>query len=172
MIITNCAITMQDSEILKPCVMDKNSEDYKKLGKFHTGLDISATNVFTAYKGRVVYIGSENSGRTVVVQTGSSFCVCYKQLKSVTVNMNDMLDKEFFIGSVDKYVHVEVYLKDVSNWPVRLGQETWYKADANLLIYGGLQTKYEYAYKEDYISDWNAPVDESTLSEMTDNSGE
>lgn len=172
MIITNCGITMQDSELLKPCVMSKDDEDYKKLGKFHTGLDIAAMNVFTMYRGRVVYIGSEQSGRTVVVQTGSSFCVCYKRLQTVNVQLNDLLEATCYVGSVDKYVHVEVYLKDISTWPVRLGQETWYKADANLLIYGGLQTLYEYAYKQDYTSDWYDPVDDEAMSEMTDNAEE
>ena len=150
MIIKNCSITMQDAELLKPCVMSKSDPEFKKLNQFHTGLDIKAENVFTVYRGRIVFIGNEDSGRTVVVQTGSSFCICYKRLKSVTVSLNDIVEKWTLVGVADKYVHVEVYLADVSMFPVRIGAADWYKADANLAINGGLQSYADYAYKQTY----------------------
>lgn len=168
MIILNCGITMQDSEVLKPCVMDKNSDEFKRTGEFHTGLDIVAENTNSVYRGRVVYIGNEDSGRTVVIQTGSSFCVCYKRLKTVNVTLNDLIEERCFIGIADKYVHVEVYLKDKSDWPVRIGYETWYKADANLLIQGGLQSLADCAYQQNY-TDFNEFVTETVMNNLTDN---
>lgn len=168
MIILNCGITLEDSELLKDCVMDENSEAFKRTKQYHTGLDIKANNVFAVYRGRVVYIGEEDSGRTVVIQTGSSFCVCYKRLLSVNVTLNDLLEPTYFIGIVDKYVHVEVYSKIRSKWAVRVGSETWYKADANLLINGGLQTYADYAYKQNYL-DFSETVTELVMQNLINN---
>ena len=172
MIIPNCAITMNDAELLKPCVMSKSNPEFKILKKFHTGIDVKANNVFAVYRGRIAYIGYENSGRTVVIQTGSSFCVCYKRLKTVTVSLNDIVEKWYLIGSVDKYVHAEVYTKDISDWPVRIGTEDWYKADATSLIDGGLQDLADYAYIEPYDTYFEDSIDATELDNMINNAGE
>ena len=166
MIITNCAITMCDSELLRQCVMSKDNPEFKKTGQFHTGLDIVASNLFTVYRGRIVFIGNEDSGRTVVVQTGSSFCVCYKRLKQVTVNLNDLVEKWTLVGVADKYVHVEVYTKDYSDFPVRIGNDNWYKADANMILDGSLQSLADYAYKQNYADNANEILDETVISNM------
>lgn len=166
MLITNFGVTMGDSEVLKPCVLSKSDPNFKKLGKFHTGLDLTASNVLNIYRGRVVYIGNENSGRTVVVQTGSSFCICYKRLVNVYVKLNDIIETKCLVGSVDKYVHLEVYLKDKSDWIVRVGPETWYKADANLALNGGLQSLYDYAFTQEYNFTEVVEVDEVGLSNL------
>ena len=164
MVISNCAITLSDAEVIRPCVMSKDSSIFKKTKQYHTGLDIVAENLVAAYRGRIVYIGNETSGRTVVLQTGSSFCVCYKHLKTVTVNLNDLLEKYYVVGIADKYVHVEVYTKDKSIWPVRIGNDTWYKQDANLLFNGGLDRLDMYAYQQEY--NFDVEEDISDLSDM------
>lgn len=172
MIIANCAITLTDAEVLKPCVMSKSDPEFSKLKVFHTGLDISADKVFSLYKSRVAYIGSESSGRTIVLQTGSSFCICYKRMKDIQVELNDILDSMYFVGTVDKYVHVEVYLLEKSNFPVKIGNTTWYKANANLAINGGLSTMDTYSYKETYIYPETQYISDLTNEIMSNNSGE
>ena len=172
MIIANCAITLTDAELLKPCVMSKSDPEFAKLKVFHTGLDISADKVFSVYKCRVAYIGSESSGRTIVLQTGSSFCICYKRMKELQVSLNDILDPTYFVGTVDKYVHMEVYLKEKSQFPVSIGNDVWYKADANLALNGGLSTRDVYSYKETYNYQKTEYVTDLTNSIMNNSSEE
>lgn len=162
---------MQDAELLKPCVMSKDDPEFKKTGKFHTGVDIEAENVFTVYRGRVVYIGNEDSGRTVVVQTGSSFCVCYKRMKYVTLNLNDLVEKWALVGVADKYVHVEVYTKDVTIFPVRIGTDEWYKINANAILDGSLQPLANYAYEQNYDSGLDEALTEDVWNNMIGNEG-
>ena len=163
MSITNCGITGGlPSEILKPCVMSKSDPEFVKLGYLHTGIDITAYHVFSVYKGRIAFIGNENSGRTIVIQTGSSFCVCYKHLKTVEVSLNDIIDPLYCVGDANEYVHVEVYTHTSSDFPVRVGSDTWYKQNANLLGDGSLDISNMQAYKPNYTD-----VDES-ITELTD----
>lgn len=169
-IITNCAVTLQDSKVIKPCVMNRSDPEFAKLKQFHTGLDIEAFHVVAPYKCRIAYIGDESSGRTVVMQTGSSFCICYKHLESVSCSLNDILDPMYFVGNANQYVHVEVYKHTNSDFPVRIGSETWYKHDANLLINGALEVAAMQAYKPTY-TDVDATITELTDSIFRNNAG-
>lgn len=171
MIISNCGITLSDAEVLKPCVMSKTDPNYKKLGGFHTGLDIKAENIFTIYQGRIVYVGKESSGYVVFIQTGDSFCIGYKHLLGVSVNLNDLLEPTYTVGYADKYVHVEVYTREKSIFPVRVGNDTFYKQDANLLFNGGLNTDDMYAYQQNYTDDINMTISDITNSILSNNEG-
>lgn len=127
MVISNCEITKQDSQVLKPCVMSTNDEEYKVTGQFHTGIDLSGNDIYSVYSGTVVYTGEDESGKCVVVQTGSSFCITYKHLDTVDVRMGQNINGGGRLGACLKYVHVELLQKTNSFWPVRIGSDTWYK---------------------------------------------
>lgn len=129
MVISNCEITKQDSKVLKDCVLDKSSELYRVYKEFHTGVDIEGSDIYSAYDGTVVLIGEDNVGQSVIIQTGSSFCICYKELDAVFVRAGDQLSQGTRIGHVKKYVHIELLQHKTNNWPVRIGSATWYKVD-------------------------------------------
>ena len=134
MVISNCEITKQDSKILKYEVLDDSSDEFKATKEFHTGVDLSGEKIYSAYDGTVVSVGSDESGQSVIVQTGSSFCVCYKRLISVAVRGGQDISKGTFIGKVEKYVHVEVLKHSENVWPVRIGAQTWYKSSVDSLL--------------------------------------
>ena len=135
MVIPNCGITHQDSEVLKQCVMSQRDPLYKIYNEYHTGVDLSASNVFSLYDGTIVSIGSTSQGHSVIIQTGVSLCICYKYLQVPKELMEgDTVSAGQQLGTVDKYVHVELLTKTKSNWPVRIGRDTWYKNDITSLI--------------------------------------
>ena len=70
MVIPNCGITHQDSEILKQCVMSDSDPLYQVYGEYHTGVDLSAHNIFSLDDGTVVSIGDSSKGHSVIIQTG------------------------------------------------------------------------------------------------------
>lgn len=134
MVISNCEITKQDSQVLRECVLDKNSAAYKATHEFHTGTDLQATSVYSAYDGTVVSVGEDSSGQSVIIQTGVSFCVCYKHLMNVNVQPGYQLAAGYHIGDVSKWVHVELLTHDTNDWPVRIGAEDWFKQDTEPLL--------------------------------------
>lgn len=135
MVIPNCGITGQDSKVLKDCVMSKNSVFYTIYKGYHTGVDLEATQVYSLYDGVVVKIGKNNLGCSVIVQTGSSFCISYGNLKDVSLREGQSISSGDVLGSVDKKVHVEYYTTKQSSWPVRVGTRTWYKNDTSEILY-------------------------------------
>lgn len=137
MIIQNCKITGADSKVIKDCVMSKDSELYRLYRGYHTGIDLSGSSVFSMYDGVVVQIGNSTKGRSVIVRTGSSFCVVYSNLSEVSdIQAGQDITSGYRIGSVKSHVHVEYLTLSESIWPVRIGRTTWYKNDVSCLIYG------------------------------------
>ncbi len=140
MVISNCEITKQDSEILRSCVMDKNSQEYKKTRQFYTGVDLTATDVYSAYQGTVVLIGKDEHGQNVIVQTGSSFCINYSHMTNIDVRAGQQISARDRLGLANKYVHVELLQSAQSYWPVRISSATWYKHDPQPIFDKTLQT--------------------------------
>lgn len=143
MVISNCEITKQNSEVLKDCVMLKTSSLYKEYGGYHTGMDIAGSDVYSLYDGTVVSVGRSGSRYSVIVQTGSSFCMCYANIISIPlVRKGQTVSAGDHLGKVRGYVHIEALSKTESLWPVRIGKEDWYKYDVSAVIYGGyIQTQ-------------------------------
>lgn len=140
MVISNCEITKQDSTILRSCVMDKNSIEYKQTKQFHTGVDLTGDKIYAAYGGTVVFIGEDEHGRCVIIQTGSSFCASYSNLDAIDVRAGQVISEGSFVGTCKKYVHVELLQQTSSLWPVRVGVATWYKQDPKPLLAHTLST--------------------------------
>lgn len=141
-VISNCEITKQDSEILKECVMSSDNKLYSEYKGYHTGIDLSATKVYSLFDGLVVWIGNVTKGHSVIIRTGESFCMSYMYILSLPSNIQKgrAVSKGQYLGDVYKYVHVEKLGQTKSKWPVRLGVETWYKEDPTSMLYGGYNT--------------------------------
>lgn len=130
MIIPNCGITKTDARVVKECVMSKDSDTYKKTKQYHTGIDLEADAVYSLYDGIIVMIGSDSRGYTVIVRTGSTFCISYSSMKELaSIELGSDIHSGDKIGVVKNQVHVEYLTRGESKWPVRIGQDTWYKTD-------------------------------------------
>ena len=130
MVIPNCGVTQQSSEILKECVLSKSNPLYKEYGGYHTGVDISGSNIYSLYDGTIALIGDDAKGHSVIIQTGSSLCICYRNLHTLSdIRAGMTISAGTYIGAVQHYVHVEALTQAKSLWPVRIGVSTWYKQD-------------------------------------------
>lgn len=129
MVISNCEITKQDSEVLRPCVISTQSPLYKETKQLFPSIDITGSDIYAAYSGTVVLLNRDDLGQCMIIQTETSFCITYKHLDNVAVRLGDYVDKGQFIGSVDKYIRIELLRNLTSIWAVRIGAATWYKQD-------------------------------------------
>lgn len=128
MILSNCPITKSDAKVLKECVMSTSDPLYRTYREFHTGVDLETKDVYSMYDGTVVYVGQNDKKQySVIIQTGSSLCICYRWLNSISVRAGLSISAQQYIGEVKKYVHVESYNNIQSNWAVRIGKQDWYK---------------------------------------------
>lgn len=184
MVITNCVITNSNAEVLKECVLNDSDPLYKTYGGYHTGIDLAATQVYALYGGTIVSIGKQKEGHSVIIQTGSSLCICYRWIKSLSnIYAGQDISEKTYLGDVYKYVHVESYLKDMSKWPVRIGNTDWYKSDImNILNNGYISTVSnqdvrfynELGIKElsDYCGGERNLITDETLAYHTGNKGD
>lgn len=134
MVIPNCGITKQNSEVLESCTQ------YKAGNRYHIAYDIIGNNIYTLYDGTVVISNTGHIGQSVIVQTGMSFCIVYANLKYTTVNPGDYVSKGQQIGVANRYVHVEFLTKEPSDWVVRVAGINWYKQDPSVLFTSSLST--------------------------------
>lgn len=135
MIIPNCGITKTDARVIEECVMSKDSDTYKKTKQYHTGIDLEADAVYSLYDGIIVMIGSDPRGYTVIIRTGSTFCISYSSMKELaSIELGSDIHSGDEIGEVKNQVHVEYLTRGESKWPVRIGQDTWYKTNTDGLF--------------------------------------
>lgn len=168
MVIPNCGITHQDSEVLKQCVMSDKDPLFKIYGEYHTGVDLSARNIFSLYDGTVVSIGDSSKGHSVIIQTGMSFCISYRWLTiTSSISAGETVCAGQEIGRVDKYIHVEVLTKSQSKWPVRIGRVQWYKTDPMNVIQGNTYIESEAGAQ--YYSEMNIIEIPEYVDENPDN---
>lgn len=137
MVFTNCVITGGDALVLRECVMSNTDPLYREYKGYHTGVDLATERVYSLYSGTVVDIGQGSEGQSVVIQTGSSLCICYRWLRATTIQVGQDINEKTYLGIVNKYVHVESYEKSKSAWPVRLGNNEWYKSDITNILKNG-----------------------------------
>lgn len=141
MIIKNCIITKSDSTILK---------DWSISGKdIHTGVDISAHNVYSPCYGVVVQIlNSMHDNKIVVIQYNESTCIRYANLSSVEVKINQSVVEGELIGRCTKYVHVELLSTTIDQnlldqiiykLPVRVKSKTYFRIAPTDLVMGKME---------------------------------
>ena len=148
MVITNCVVTQIDSEVLKDYNVYAEDPAYKRIHQYCPGVDLSAYAGFTAYPGMVVYKGTDDFGKVVIIQTGTNFCVSYSHLSNILVELGSVLDSVYTVGQCDTYLHLELLTKVESKWPIRIGSEVWYKDDPYKLLNGAMEPYYHRGYSE------------------------
>lgn len=129
-VITNCAITQTDSTILNYWIDDTKSDEYKKHGGYHSGVDIEATDVYALCSCVCTYVGEdEYDQKVVIVQYDANTSFRYANLSRVDVVGGQIITYEDQIGVADEFVHFELLTREESQWIVRVGKETYYKHD-------------------------------------------
>jgi len=136
MVISNCVITKQTSQVIEGCTTNQS----------HIGIDISGDSIYTAYDGTVVVANQGHLGHSVIIQTGMSFCVVYGHLASMNVHAGQYVAAGELIGVADRYVHLELLRLTQSAWPVRIGATTWYKADPSNIFTDTLSAANEHSF--------------------------
>ena len=131
-----------DSIVQLPFISSDKHPLYKKHG-YHTGIDLTASDVHSYASGVVISIGRSEDIYAVTVQYDSRISLRYLHLKSVCVYIGDILYPNMKIGTADQYVHFEYVSvsKDNSIWPVRIGTMTYYKQDPELVLNGSVKIK-------------------------------
>jgi len=127
-------------DIIKPFIDDEHSEEFKKYGGFHTGVDVNVFDVKALASGVVIDIGRESGGVAVTVQFDVNSCLRYMHMRLINLHLGSTLKKGDSVGLSNKYLHFE-YIKPISIkpiWPVRIGKLTYYKHDPTPIITGDL----------------------------------
>lgn len=132
-------INLSNREIRLPWIGNNKHELYKEYG-FHSGIDLYADIVYSLSSGVVTNVGSDDKYYAVTVQYNAFASLRYLHLESIFVKSGQIVQQGFSIGIADKYVHFEYVTKEKrdSNWPVRIGTETYYKHDPLDMIGGGI----------------------------------
>ena len=121
--------------VRRPWIGDTSNPLYKQY-KFNTGIDVCGTNVYSYSNGVVLAVGKDKGKYAVTVQYDVFSVLRYTNLKDVSVRAGDMIQVGYKIGAAHNYVHFEYATKDQSNWPVRVGTETYYKQNPIRMLGG------------------------------------
>ena len=130
-------INLSDREVRLPWIGSDKHKLYKEHG-FHTGIDLYAYGVYSLCNGVVTSVGNDGKHYAVTVQYNAFASLRYLHLKEPSVDAGQIVQQGFSIGTADKYVHFEYVTREKgdSNWPVRIGTETYYKHDPLDMIGG------------------------------------
>lgn len=140
--ISNCPITLTDSNVTYPYIDDEDNSWYEKYGSYHSGIDIECTDVYSLCKSVVTYIGEDSDNgelkKVVIVQYDAERSLRYCHLTDVYVEAGDIIEDKLLIGKADKWCHFELLTatQTESVWPVRVGAKTYYKQDPELYADG------------------------------------
>lgn len=137
MVVLNCGITKTDAKVLKQCVMDESDPLFREYGGYHTGIDLECKEVYSQFDGLVVWVGSSNGLYSIFIQTGSSICIAYSNIKLVQVRINSRVTAGTKIGTVDKFVTVKLLTRQGSLWPCTVGADRWYVHPTDAVLYAG-----------------------------------
>lgn len=135
-----CDITQSSAIILRPFVSDVSSKWYKELSSYNSGCDIQADTVYSLCSGVVLQVGTFDNMLTVTIQYDANTCVRYAHLKNTKLRPGQLIRYKEIVGSADKFVRVEVaqLYSDLTMWPVRIGNITYYKVDPESYVDGSI----------------------------------
>lgn len=139
-----CPLTLSDTELLVP---------FGKLadGSYHTGVDISAEDVYNICNCVIVNIAEDSGKYIVTAQYNADICIRYGNLVSVSVREGQPVRYKEIIGHADQHVHFEYCKRSiVSPFPVRVGQTTYHKVDPTNVVAGDRSEAIGYQAKQDY----------------------
>lgn len=129
-------IVSQYCGIARPWIGDTSNPLYKKYNSFNTGICINGDGVYSYTTGTVIAVGHDDDGYAVSIQYDAFTCLRYTHLLTTTVSAGDQVQSNSFIGYADKFVRFEYATTAVSNWPVRIGTQTYYKHDPADMLRG------------------------------------
>ncbi len=130
-VIKNCLITGSDAKILKQYCASTDSPLYRQYKGFNTSVNLTASDVYNMYSGTVSMIsGDKKSGMDVVVLINNNQAIRYRNLKTVSVKLNDSVDISQKIGEAKTAVRVEYLSTYAKNqFPFRMNNTVMYKDD-------------------------------------------
>ena len=141
-----------------------------------TGVEISASKVYSVCPGRVVAIGWTYQCKwSVSVLVNSTQMVRYCNLQRGYVREGQIVDFKTLIGESADYVRFEYCTADKgkSVWPVRINSLLMYKQDPAGLLSGDV--KLSVSMNNVHVATGNEeliPLDKHTLAEFTGNRGD
>ena len=120
--------------IRRPWIGSTSNPLYDKF-KFNTGIDVLGSYVYAYASGTVVAVGKdEDNYYAITIQYDVFSCLRYTHLDSVEVKAGDVVQQGFYLGKAHKYLHFEYITKAESMWPVRVGTETYYKHNPDMMV--------------------------------------
>lgn len=128
--ILNCRLTKSDTDMITPFGQRPDKT-------WSTRCEVRGTSAYSLSSGMVVAIHKGENGRRVVnVQYNRDTLVRYGNLQQVTVFLGERVVDGQQIGTACKSVHFELCKKSVEDtrFPVRVGQQTYYKVDPTDLL--------------------------------------
>lgn len=134
-------ITKSPADIITPYISNEQDSWYKTYGGYHTGVDISANEVYSYAPGVITQIGKDRNGLyTIVIQYSADISFRYTHLKSVYITEGQAINKGEFVGVAKEFVHFEYLTREQegSMWVVRVGKLSWYKHNPELVLNGGV----------------------------------
>lgn len=146
--VKNCAVTQSDTTITK--LYGKQND-----GTYHTGVDITATSVYSICNCVVTDVSKETSGTYIVTcQYDDERSIRYGNLTSVDVSIGQPVRYKSTIGQAAGHIHFEYLERSATNsFPVRIGGQTYFKVDpVDVIANTRSKALGEYA-KHDYILD-------------------
>jgi len=141
-VIKSCLITKSDSQILKPWIDNKESDDFEYYNELHSGIDLATNLVYTMSSGVVLQVGKSKTGKyAVTIQYDVSTSLRYMNLTSVNMSEGDIVKLGDIVGRCREFVHFEYISinKENSIWPVHIGTMTYYKHDPSDIAKGNVK---------------------------------
>lgn len=88
--------------------------------------------------GKVIFIGSDFKSQCVVVQINQDECIRYNNLSSVSVSLNEIVQRGTIVGQTSNSISIEYFTtwQGNSKTPLRISTKTYYKQSANDIIVG------------------------------------
>lgn len=178
-ILKNCIITRSDSRVLREYCDNTSSPLYREYKGFNTSVNLTASVVYTMYAGTVVMIsGDVKSTYDVVVGMNQNQAIRYRNLKSISVKLNQHVDISDTIGIARTFVKIEYLTTNVKNqFPFRLNDIVMYKADPMKILdpenteIQNSSPQYLQSGLRGFVNAWNGGIDDSMRKMLSDNKG-
>lgn len=178
-VIKNCLITRSDARVVKEYCASTESPLYRQYKGFNTSVNLTATDVYTMYAGTVSMIsGDKKSGLDVVVLINQQQAIRYRNLKEVSVKLNEFADISQKIGVAKTAVWIEYLSTHVKNqFPFRMNNTVMYKDDPMKILdiettaVSTIGPQYSESGLMDFMDEYNGGYSWDMFRMLSDNRG-
>lgn len=137
--IHDCILTHSNTRIIRGWSVPKNYQDYNV--KIHTGVDVSASDVYSVCTGLVLFVGTDPDNpqhKVVIVQYDANLVFRYCNLSSVSAEVGTEVDIGQLVGTADHFVHFEAmcFFPPKTELRVNIYNRTYYKIDPTKYVDG------------------------------------